>query len=474
MNRTAISPNMTGRRSSLTAKAGVMMISAILLLSSLVLFQPSIATASTCSTTYSASPTYDTATMVPITITSTGTYCFGAGTYNTQITITASGVTLTTAPGVRPGHAIIEPTTVASNSNNVPSGTPGYSIILAGSDSASTTGVTISNLVVDGSKASSSITSCQSFPSGDYNGILFLNAGGMIAGDTVQNMYLPVTVAASCQSPSTVRLQPGDGIVAMTGSGFSSSVTISSNQVLNYENIGVFCIYSGTTCSITRNAVSDAQTPYSAFNAPTGIFINGALATVSRNTVSGNECNIASLCGVNLITQYQATGIITELSGAGTTIEQNAFIGNDNGIATFYDTTTSSNNLLQGNRVAGLDVTDGAATASNNQISGSSDIGIAVDSDGCVDSPTTANLMGNNFNQGTYSIAPVQVATISDPAFCTPVYGGPSYQETATVNLNNLVETVSGGMLGSCPPLGPCPYPSSMSIVNLNDFPGLR
>jgi hypothetical protein len=465
---------MTGRRFSLSAKAGVLMISAILLLSSLVLFQPLIAAASSCNTTYSASPTYDTATMVPITITSPGTYCFGAGIYNTQITITASGVTLTAAPGVRPGQAVIEPTTVASNSNNVPSGTPGYSIILAGSDSASTTGVTISNLVVDGSKAASSITSCQAFPAGDYNGILFLNAGGTITGDTVQNLYLPVTVAASCQLPNTGRLQPGNGIVVMTGSGFSSSVTISSNRVLNYENIGVFCIYVGTTCSITENAVSDAGTPYSAFNAPTGIFINGVVGTVSRDIASGNECNIASICGVNVITQVQASGIIAELSGAGTTIDQNTLVGNDAGISLFYGTTTSSNNQLLGNRVVALYVTDGATTVSNNQISGSTDIGIGVDSDGCVDSPTTANLMGNNFNQGTYSTAPVQVMTLSDPAFCTYIYGGPSYQETATVNLNGLVETVSGGTLGSCPPLGPCPYPSSLSVVNLNDFPGLR
>src|SRR5580704_6816014 len=144
MNRETISPNITGRRSSLTARAGVLTISAILLLSSLVLFQPSIATASTCNTTYSASPTYDTATMVPITITSPGTYCFGAGTYNTQITITASGVTLTAAPGVRLGRAIIEPTTVASHSSDpgapgygITPGAPQYSIILVGSGSAS-------------------------------------------------------------------------------------------------------------------------------------------------------------------------------------------------------------------------------------------------------------------------------------------------------------------------------------------------
>jgi hypothetical protein len=450
------------------------MIAAILLLSSLVLFHPSIAAASTCNTTYSASPTYDTATMVPITITSPGTYCFGAGTYNTQITITASGVTLTTARGVWPGQAVIEPTTVASSSNNVPSGTPEYSIILAGSDSASITGVTLSNLVVDGSKASSSITSCQSFPTDDYNGILFLNTGGAITGDTIQNVGVPVTVAEGCQIPSTLRLQPGNAIVVMTGSGFSSSVTISSNQVLNYENIGVLCIYAGTTCSIANNAVSDAGTPYSAFNAPTGIFINGAVGTVSRNTASGNECNVASFCGVNVLTQVQATGIITVSSGAGTTVQHNTLIGNDAGIATFYDTTTSSNNQLQGNKVFGLDVYDGDSTVSNNQISGSSDIGIAVNSDGCFDSPATANLMGNNFNQGTYSTAPVQVATISDPLYCSVNYGGPSYQEPATVNLNNLVETVSGGTLGQCPPLGPCPYPSSLSVVNLTDFPGLR
>ena len=463
---------MTGRRSSLATKSGGLMIAAILLLSSLVLFHPSIAAASTCNTTYSASPTYDTATMVPITITSPGTYCFGAGTYNTQITITASGVTLTTAPGVRPGHAIIEPTTVASHSSDPGAPqfgiTPGalqYSIILAGSDSASITGVTISNLVVDGSMASS--PSCTT----GYNGIEFLNAGGAITGDTVQNVYVPVALAESC---TDYYFEPGNAILVQTGSGFPSSVTISGNQALNYENEGFGCVYPGTTCSITHNAATfylaslpgAPSTSYSPFNVPMGIGIFfGAAGTASGNTVSGNECNVTKTsspsdssipyCGPNEVTQFEGDGIFIYFAGAGTTIDQNTVIGNDQGIISANDATKSSNNQLQGNRYYGIVAYDSVNHVSNNQISGSSVVGIVVVSDGCFDNPTTANLMGNNFNQGTYSTAPVQVITLSDPAFCTP-----NYQEPAMLNLNNLVETVSGGTL------------SSPSIVNLNSFPG--
>jgi parallel beta-helix repeat protein len=469
---------MTERRSNLTAKAGVLTISAILFLSSLVLFQPSIATASTCTTTYSASPTYDTATMVPITIMSPGTYCFGAGTYNTQITITASGVTLTTAPGVRSGQAIIEPTTVASHSSDpgapdfgITPGAAQYSIILAGSDSASITGVTISNLVVDGSKASS--PSCTT----GYNGVEFLNAGGAITGNTVLNVYVPVALAESC---TDYYFEPGNTILVQTGSGFSSAVTISGNQALNYENEGVGCLYAGTTCRITHNTATfyvprllgAPSTSYSPFNVPIGIGIYfGATGTASGNTVSGNECNITKTsspydpsipyCGPNEVTQFEGDGIFIYYTGAATTIEQNTVIGNDQGIESATEsgdfTTTASNNQLQGNRYYGIVVYDSVGLASNNQISGSSVVGIIVVQDGCFDNPTIANLMGNNFNQGTYSIAPVQVITLSDPAFCTP-----NYPEHATLNLNNLVETVSGGTL------------SSPSIVNLNDFPGLR
>jgi hypothetical protein len=449
------------------------MIAAILLLSSLVLFHPSIAAASTCNTTYSASPTYDTVTMVPITITSPGTYCFGAGTYNTQITITASGVTLTTARGVWPGQAVIEPTTVASLSSDpgaseygIGSGTPQYSIILAGSDSATVTGVTISNLVVDGSKASS--PSCTT----EYNGIEFLNAGGAITGDTVQNVYIPVALAQSC---TDYYFEPGNAILVQTGSGFSSSVTISGNQALNYENEGVGCEYSGTTCSITHSTTTfyvaslpgAPSTSYSAFNVPIGIAIFfGGAGIASGNIVSGNECNVTKTnspytpsipyCGPNEVTQFEGDGILAYYSGAGTTIEQNTFIGNDQGIESADDTTTSSNNQLQGNRYYDFVVYDSVGLVSNNQISGSSVVGIVVVSDGCADYPTTANLMSNNFNRGTYSTALVQVITLSDPAFCSP-----NYPEHATLNLNNLVETVSGGTLGS------------PSIVNLTDFPGV-
>jgi hypothetical protein len=331
--------------------------------------------------------------------------------------------------------------------------------------------VTISNLVVDGSKASS--PSCTT----GYNGIEFLNAGGAITGDTVQNVYVPVALAESCTDYS---FEPGNAILVQAGSGFSSSVTMSGNQALNYENDGVWCDYAGSTCNITHNTETfyapgvpgAPSTSYSVFNAPFGIIISfGAAGTASGNTLSGNECNVTKTsspydpsipyCGQNEVTQFQGVGITTYFTGADTTVEQNTIIGNDQGIESAIEsggvTTTSSNNQLQGNKYYDIVVYDSVDHVSNNQFSGSSVVGIVLVSDGCFDNPTIANLMGNNFNQGTYSIAPVQVITLSDPAFCTP-----NYPEHATLNLNNLVETVSGGTF------------SSPSIVNLNDFPGLR
>lgn len=388
--------------------------------------------------------------MVPISITSPGTYCFTAGaTYNTQITITSSSVTLESTGGHQ--QATIEPTSVVQNSADPDTTTPEYNIILAGGSSI--TGVTITNLVVDGSLLPAFFTSA-GFSCGlpitgdpfDYEGVLFLNAGGTITGNTVQNVYLPLG-SAGCQ--------PGNAVEVQTGVSLSSTVVISNNQVLNYNKNGITCNDVGTTCTITKNTVS-FYSAYTDYIAPNGIQIGfGAVGTVSDNTVSGNECNVPTTCGSDYVTQTQSAGILTYESGAGTRVSGNTVSGNDIGILTSSDAVMSTNNVVQNNRYEGMYLNDGTYTASNNRISGSL-VGIAIVSDGFVANPTSATLLGNNF-KGSFSTAPIQVTAYNDAPSGNSFAG--TNVEPATVTLTGFTETVTSGLLA------PLDIPSFVNIT---------
>jgi hypothetical protein len=412
----------------------------------------------TCTTTYSSSPTYDTPTMVPITISSSGTYCFTSGeTFNTQVTVTASDVTLTSTGGHQ--LATIKPTSVSQNSADPDTATPEYNIILVGGGS-SITGETVSNLIVDGSLASTTFTSCAD----DYEGILFLNAGGAITGNTVQNVYLP---------PSLAGCQPGLGIEVQTASGHSSSVTISNNQVLNYNKNGITCNDAGTTCNVNQNTVtfyvsSVAGAPassYAQYIAPNGIQIAySAVGTVSDNTVSGNECNLAApICGPDVATEYQGAGILTYESGAGTVLRGNTITGNDVGILTADDAALSTANQIQDNRYEGILLNDATYSPTNNNIScdhlATCQVAIGVDSDGYAAAPTVATLgYSNNFN-GKFATALVQVV-----AYTGGNEGGTN-SEPATLSINGFSETVTPS---TCSGAG-CTI--SPSFVNLTSIP---
>jgi hypothetical protein len=347
--------------------------------------------------------------------------CIAGGTYPEQLSITKPLTLL--GLGTESHPTKIQPTSVVQNSVDPDTSTPEYNIILVEGVS-SMEGVTISNLLVDGSLASSTFASCAD----DYEGIEYLNSDGIITGNTVQNIYLPVNLAGC---------QPGLDINVQTSSGDSSSVNISNNNALNYNKNGITCNDVGTTCVITKNTVS-FYAPYEQYIASNGIQIGfGAVGTVSHNIVSGNECTLASVCGPNYVTQTQSTGILTYQSGAGTVVTDNTASGNDVGILDAADTVKLANNHLQNNGDEGMYLNDGAYEASNNDIS-SSLIGIAIVSDGFVANPTTATLHGNHLT-GTFSTAPVQLV-----AYTGAPNGGTS-NEPATLTLPGFSETVTAG-----------------------------
>ena len=402
----------------------------------------SVAAADTgCTHTYSAPPAQQ------WTISSPGIYCLKAGTYNTQINITASNVLLTPAPGTKAGQVIIEPSSVLENNfiNWYFGAEPQAAIILAGSsDGSSLTGISITNLVIDGAKASSSLDN-YAVCTTDYAGINLNGASGSIVNDLVRNIYLPVD-QAGCGN--------GGGINVDTNNvGTTETVTIANNVVANYNIIGIGCFDSGVVCNIRNNAVS-IYVPYTPFDpGPGGIVIYGALGRIFGNTVSGNECSIPVECGPDYITQYQGDGIITYYSGTGTFVIGNTVINNGVGIYTEADTALTAGNVVQNSVWEGLVLFDGTYTPLANRISGSP-LAILVGSDGFVDNPVVCHLSFNDFI-GTFSEAIVQ-----DVAYTGEYgYGGP-YVEPATATIDGLSVTVTPGPSGT------------PSYVNITSLPG--
>lgn len=397
-----------------------------------------------CTTTVSGENGADNAIQSAINAASSGAViCVAGGVYPEQLTITTPLSLVGLGSGRTPTE--IQPTSLVQTSSDPDTGTPEYNIILVGGLATSITGVTISNLVVDGSLTGSTFTSCAD----DYEGVEFLNAGGTITGSTVQNILLPQSLAGC---------QPGDGILVQTATGQTSSVVISNDQALNYNKNGITCNDKGTTCSISQNTVS-FYAPYAQYIAPNGIQVAyGAVGKVDGNTVTGNECDVGyptGICGPNLITQTSSCGILTYESGAGTELSGNqvggrsASQGNDLGICVASDSVSVSGNTLQNNRVAGIYQDDGTYTLSDNQVAGSP-IGVAAVSDGFSASATSSTLVGNQFS-GRFSIALVEAISLSgapDGGSNTPV---PAVQ----LSLDGFTQTVSGGTS------------SSPSIVNI-------
>jgi hypothetical protein len=318
---------------------------------------------------------------------------------------------------------------VAVNAHNPDSGKTEAAIILV----SGATQVTITNVVVDGSVASASINNGCSPPS--YDGVLFLGASGALTNSIITNFYQASPSLYGCQDNAA------DGVLVQTAAGGASIVSITNNVVTNFQKNGVACKGAGSNCSVVGNTVS----PLAAASSATGDATNGievaygAVATVSGNTISGNECNV-SVCGSDLTTQTQATGVLTYQSGASTVVQGNTISGNDIGVATVGDVVAINNNVLSSNRYEGMLLNDGAYTASGNTISGSL-IGIAVVSDGFVANPTTATLTGNNF-VGSFSTSLVQLV-----AFYGGAYGGPN-AESASVSVEGVQQTATPGSAG--------------------------
>jgi hypothetical protein len=148
----------------------------------------------------------------------------------------------------------------------------------------------------------------------------------------------------------------------------------SYDRISGYQKNGMTIDGKGTTAQLYENTVTGiGQTTQIAQN---GIQVsNGALATITKTTVSGNECDV-SVCGPDALTQTQSTGYLLYGAAKGTLITDSLIENNDIGI--YYASTNPTlsrtaqvgitDNVIKNNRYEGIQFDQGRAKAAGNRI----------------------------------------------------------------------------------------------------------
>jgi hypothetical protein len=189
-------------------------------------------------------------------------------------------------------------------------------------------------------------------------------------------------------------------------------LTASKISVAGYQKNGIDVVGAGSTGTISNSIISGAgETTAIAQN---GIEVaDGALATLRINTITGNECDVAS-CGPDSLLDTQSGGILLLDAASGTLVSQETIADNDIGIYFESDTTPApktftvklSTNTLTNNRYEGVVLDQGWADLDSNKYSGGN-VGIqALQYDGQTYGGTSVDTRDQLSGQ---SVAAVQV-----------------------------------------------------------------
>jgi parallel beta-helix repeat protein len=293
------------------------------------------------------------------------TILIDAGTYNEQVTI-PSAINAGTNPLVINAASprskpTVKPTAALTGS-------------MAIMDVNGATGVTIENLIIDGSGTSTA-----------WFG-LFVESGGKA---TIQNNTIQKVAATASSGQGTgfgirVGRSSLSGQPATTG-----AATINNNIITGYGKGGIDVANTGSCASINGNTVTGLGHKVSdnVQQVQNGIEIDdGATGSVSSNNVSKNG---------SALTGFGSAGILLFQPGSGVTVGNNNLSSNDVGIWVF----------------------DAASpTISNNNASGSTFYGIALDSAGGsgVTGATVSNNNSNNNLGDGFNLANTSGSTFSN------------------------------------------------------------
>jgi nitrous oxidase accessory protein NosD len=316
-----------------------------------------------------------------------------AGTYTEQVSITKS-LQVNGDNG-----AIISPAKVVGNSTSFASGLPIAAIVLV----QGTTGVTIQNVIVDGS--GNGIAQC----SPDPVGIFYQNASGELNHVTVRYMELPSDLGG-CQS--------GTGIFVQSGGGASSVVTIENSSIHDYQKNGITANEAGTDVTINGNVVTGLGTAAGA--AQNGIQIGyGASGTIHANTVANH---IYAPCTDDVMPCPEADDILVYESN-GVQVDHNDVGVSQTGIAIAANNANVLDNTVFGSVFDGILLQGNSNKATGNLITRSDQAGVEiwgntntvqheVINDAAVGVLTDAGSAGNTVSANTYYNTPV---TTQDP-----------------------------------------------------------
>lgn len=341
-----------------------------------------------------------------------------AGTYTEELTLNKSVV----INGAGMASTIIKAPLALTTNPAVPGGSPGQQTTIVFVTGAATV-ATMQNLQVQGPGS----TGCGSIGYGIFvggNANLTLNNNHIMM---VRDLSPPLS---GCQNGSAVRY--GAPSTAQSGTG-----TISNNIIDTYQKNGVTVSNTGTVVTISNNTITGELPPPN--NAQNGIQVSsGAIATVTGNTVTNNQCGAAG-CGPGLSDTW-ATGILLFDAGAGTVVNGNTINNNDAGLVNVATVAgapvlAANGNTFNGNRYAGVLVSAATMNLAGNAIRGGQWGVIASAS-----SPanTVINLNGGNIVSNA-SIAGLTVSddTLAD-AFTATIQGsGNQFVSNATGASNN-------------------------------------
>lgn len=335
------------------------------------------------------------------------------GNYPEQVVInknlTLQGVAdggLDAAVIVAPGGGLLQNTSSLATGNSIAA-----QILVQ----APATSVKVSNLTVDGSN--NGITGCGPNPIGIY----YQNASGAVSRASVLNEVLGAGLTG-CQA--------GLGIFVQSGGGGTSTVSIASSNVENYQKNGITGNEVGTTVTIKGNTVI-GQGPTSGA-AENSIQIGfGATGTISGNTV-GSDVWAPDVFGD---TGDAAAGLLVYAS-QNVTITSNNVNNTQYGIALAGDPSNGSadHNVVTKNTVSathlydGIDLCGSNNTASSNIINGSDESGVHID-DTCTGSAASDTAAFNTINSACAGI-------LIGPSASSPTTSSNTYYNVVTLQLS--------------------------------------
>lgn len=333
------------------------------------------------------------------------------GTYPEQILInkplTLKGVpngTLSAAVIVPPGGGVTQNTSRL----NVYSDWPVAAQVLV----QGTSGVTISNLIVDGNN--------NGLPA---NYVSDLRCGPLLTGVYYQNASGTVDEVVARNQKVDPNCYNGFGILVESASPLTSTVTIQNSSIHAYGFIGIVTDFVGTNATIKGNSIAGPGLA-NLYRFANGINLaQGATGKISGNTVVDNIDPAVS-----------SSGII--VSGPGVTVTGNVVNNNDNGIALSKFNSVDSDIVTQNTvfRSAwGIDACSNQSSLQNNVITGSDLAAIFLDSS-CGSSGNNNTVRYNTINEACAGV-------LADPATTGNTVAGNSF--------SNVANTLKSGT--SCP-----------------------